>query len=116
MSRKSTTSTVPKRASERQTEDSHRKLAEDFIARLDRSWQRHGRDTLDRLRTERPAVLFKAIVKLAKVLHCRFPEPPEFDRQRARAEVLQRAQELAKQTQPPRPIRCRRSGGASQVI
>jgi hypothetical protein len=95
MSSKSTMSTVPKQASERQTEDSQRKLAEDFIDRLDRSWLTHGRDTLDRLGTERPAVYFKAMVRLATILHRRLPEPPEFDRRRARAEVLQRLRDRA---------------------
>ena len=72
---------------------SHHKLAEDFLAQLDRSWQQHGREMLAWLRAERPKVYFKAMVRLTEVLHCRLPEPPKFDRSRIRADVLQRLQE-----------------------
>ena len=47
------------------------------------------------LRTERPELYLKAMVRLMKILHRRLPEPPGFDRQRARADVLLRVQELA---------------------
>jgi hypothetical protein len=97
---RATSPTVPKQASGRRTEDSRRKLAEDVFAHLTRSWQRHGREVLVRLRTERPEVYFKAMVRLMKILHHRLPEPPGFDRERARADVLQRLQERATSPSP----------------
>jgi hypothetical protein len=36
------------------------------------------------------------MVRLTEVVHRRSPEPPEFDRHRARADVLQRVQRLAR--------------------
>jgi hypothetical protein len=86
---------VPKGAKRR--EGSHWKLAEDAVARLDRSWPRNGDETLNWL-TARPEVYLKTMVRLVAVLHRRLPEPPGFDRQRARADVLQRVQELARKT------------------
>jgi hypothetical protein len=74
---------------------SHQTLAEDFLARLDRTWRRHGREILDRVMAERPKLYFQAMVRLTVVLHRRLPEPPEFDRQRARADVLRRVLERA---------------------
>jgi hypothetical protein len=95
---RATATTVPEQASGRRTEDSHRKLADDVLAHLGGSWQQHGREALARLTTERPNVYFKAMVRLMKILHRRLPEPPGFDRQRARADVLLRVQELARKT------------------
>jgi hypothetical protein len=60
--------------------------------------ERHGRETFDQLRAERPEVYLKAMVRAVKILHRRLPEPPGFDRERARADVLQRLQELARKT------------------
>ena len=82
----------------RRTERSHQKLAEEFLARLDRTWRRHGREILDRVMAKRPELYFQALVRLTEVLHRRLPEPPGFDRERARADVLQRVQELANNT------------------
>ena len=80
----------------RRLESSHQKLAQDFLARLDHSWQQHGREILDRVLAERPELYFQALVRLTVVLHRRLPEPPEFDRRRYRADVLQRLHECAK--------------------
>ena len=77
----------------RRTERSHQKLAQEFLARLDRTWQQHGREVLDRVMAERPELYFQALVRLTQVLHRRLPEPPGFDRSQYRADVLQRLQE-----------------------
>lgn len=69
------------------------KLVETFLADLESSWQRNGREVLKRLGTERPRVYFKAMVKLTQALHRRLPVPPEFDRRHYRADVLQRLQQ-----------------------
>jgi len=71
------------------------KLAEAFLANLDRAWQQHGREMLDRLMAERPELYFQALVRLTLVLHRRLPEPPDFDRRHYRADVLRRLQERA---------------------
>jgi hypothetical protein len=42
---------------------------------------------------ERPELYFQAMVRLSQILDRRLPEPPEFDRRRYRADVLQRLQE-----------------------
>ena len=63
-----------------------------------RAWARRGRETLARLSAERPVAYVRAMVRLVAVMHRRLPEPPGFDRQRARADVLQRVQELARKT------------------
>ena len=78
----------------RRAEPSHQKLAENFLARLDRTWQ-HGREILDRVMAERPELYFQAMVGLTVVMHRQLPEPPEFDRRRYRANVLQRLQQRA---------------------
>jgi hypothetical protein len=79
------------------TEGSRRKLAEAFLADLDRSWERSGGEILDRLIAERPVVFFKAITKLTLVLHRTLRKPNNFDRQRNREEVLQRLEERRNQ-------------------
>ena len=71
------------------------KLAEAFLARLDRAWQQHGREILDRVLAERPELYFQALVRLTMVLHRRLPEPPGFDRSQYRADLLQRLQRRA---------------------
>ena len=48
----------------RSAEGLRRKLAEDFVAHLNRSWKQHGREILARLTTEQPELYFKAMVKL----------------------------------------------------
>jgi hypothetical protein len=79
----------------RRAERSHQKLAESFLTRLDRTWQQHGREVLDRVMAARPELYLHALVKLTEVLHCRLPEPPDFDRRHYRADVLQRLQQRA---------------------
>jgi hypothetical protein len=79
----------------RRAERSHQKLAEEFLARLDRAWRRHGREILDRVMAERPELYFQALVSLIQVLHRRLPQPPDFDRRHYRADVLQRLQQRA---------------------
>ena len=70
-------------------ESSHQKLAENFLAGLDRTWQQHGREVLARV----GELYFQAMVRLTVVLHRRLPEPPGFDRRQYRADVLQRLQQ-----------------------
>ena len=41
------------------------------LADLNRSWQPHGRELLDRVRTERPKVYFRALVKFTLALPAR---------------------------------------------
>ena len=71
-------------------EGSRKKLAEAFIADLNRSWRQHGREMLERVRSERPKVYFRALVKLTLALHRALGDPNNFDRRRHREEVLQR--------------------------
>jgi len=67
------------------------KLAEDFLARLNRSWERHGSEFLDRVYAERPQLYFKALVKLTLVLDSKLGQPMEdFDRRPNRQQVIQR--------------------------
>jgi hypothetical protein len=87
-----------KRATSKKTrrpESSHQELAQDFLARLDHSWQQHGREILDRVLAERPELYFQALVRLTVVLHRRLPEPPDFNRCHYRADVLRRLQQRA---------------------
>ena len=49
-----------------------------------------GREILDRVRTERPEVYFKALVKLTVALHRALNKLNDVDRRRNREEVLQR--------------------------
>jgi hypothetical protein len=93
-----TSTAVPKQASGRRTKGAYRKLGESAVAHLERAWARRGRETLARLSAERPAAYVRAMVRLVAVLHRRLPEPPGFDRQRARADVLQRVQESTRKT------------------
>ena len=79
----------------RRAERSHQKLAENFLARLDRTWRRHGREILDRVMAERPDLYFQALIRLTVVLDRRLPEPPGFDRRQYRADVLQRLEQRA---------------------
>jgi hypothetical protein len=81
------------RNARREAERSHQKLAESFLARLDRAWQQHGREILDRVMAERPKLYFQAMVRLTVVLNRRLPEPPGFDRRQYRADVFQQLQQ-----------------------
>jgi hypothetical protein len=83
------TSKAPKTGSNR-VEGSRMKLAEAFIADLNRSWRQHGREILERVRSERPKVYFRALVKLSVALHRALGDSNNFDRRRHREEVLQR--------------------------
>jgi hypothetical protein len=69
--------------------DDRRKLAEDVLAHLNRSWELHGREILARVGVERPELYFKALVKLTLALHRAIREPTDFDLRRNREEVLQ---------------------------
>jgi hypothetical protein len=93
-SKKRTTSKASKKA-RRPGEGSYQNLAENLLARLDRTWQQHSREVLDRVMAERPQLYFQAPVKLTQVLHRQLPEPSGFDRREYRADVLQRLQERA---------------------
>jgi len=87
---------TPSKASKRHRsrgEGSREKLAEAFLADLDRSWQQHGRETLDRVMTERPKVYFKMMTKLTVALHRALGKLSDLDRQRNREEVLQRLEQ-----------------------
>ena len=65
---------------------------EAFLADLDRSWEQHGREILDRVRTERPKVYFKIMLKLTVALHRAIGTLSDSDR-RNREEVLQRLEQ-----------------------
>jgi hypothetical protein len=80
----------------RPAEGSRKKLAEAFLADLDRSWQQHGRETLDRVRTERPQVYFRMLVKLTVALHRVLGKLDDVDRRRNRDEVLLRLEQCAR--------------------
>ena len=72
-------------------EVSRKKLADDFLAYLNRSWDQHANELLDRVYAERPQLYFKALVKLTLVLDSRFGQPMEdFDRRPNRQQVIQR--------------------------
>jgi hypothetical protein len=79
----------------RRTEQSGEKLGEDFLAAL----IARGGDTAwtcwSGLRSER--VYCRAMVRLAEIHQRQLPEPPAFDRQRYRADVMERLQERARQ-------------------
>ena len=93
--RERATSKAPKTGCGR-AEGSRKKLAEAFLAALDHSWQQHGPDTLDRLRTERPQVYFRVLVKLTVALHRALGKPNDFDRRRNRKQALQRLESVSK--------------------
>jgi len=75
------------------SEGSPKKLAEDFFAELDRSWEQHGHKTLEQVRTERPELYFKTLAKLTLALHRVPSSPNDFDRQRIREDILQRLEQ-----------------------
>ena len=76
-------------------EGSVQKLAQGFLAELNRSWRQNGPETLARLRNERPEVYFKAMVKLALVQLDGWDTLSDFDRQRNREEALHRLEQGA---------------------
>jgi hypothetical protein len=80
----------PSKTTYPRAEGSREKLAEDFIADLYCSWEQHGREILDYLRTKRPRAYFRALVELTIVLHRALDKPRDFDRRRSREEALQR--------------------------
>jgi hypothetical protein len=98
MKSKKRATSKPSKQGHRGAEASCKQLGEDFLAELEASWRRHGRETLKRIREENPKVYFKAWVRLTEVLHRRLPEPPDFDRRRYREDVLQGLQERAGNT------------------
>jgi hypothetical protein len=65
------------------------RLADDFLAYLNRSWAQHGSEFLDRVYAERPKLYFNALVKLA-ILDIELSRLNDFDPRRNREEVLQR--------------------------
>ena len=71
-------------------EGSGKKLAEDFLSDLERSWQQHGREALYRLATERPLAFFQVMIKLAQVHPLELGPPEELAWPCNREEVLQR--------------------------
>ncbi len=86
--------TTSKASNERSRgEGSHKKFAETFLADLDRSWEQHGREVLDRVMTERPKVYFKVMTKLTVALHRATGKLNDFDRRRIREDVLQRLEQ-----------------------
>jgi hypothetical protein len=70
-------------------EGSGKKLAEDFLARLNRSCVKHGSELLDRVYAERPKLYFNALVKLA-ILEIETSRLNDFDPRHNRDEVLRR--------------------------
>jgi hypothetical protein len=74
----------------RRPEGAYTKLAEDFLADLERLWQQHGREVLQRLATERPAAFFQVMIKLARVQPLELGPPEESGCPCNREEVLQR--------------------------
>jgi hypothetical protein len=70
-------------------EGSGKKLAEDFLARLNRSCEQHGSELLDRVYAERPKLYFTALVKLA-MLDIEPGRLNDFDPRHNRDEVLRR--------------------------
>jgi hypothetical protein len=83
------------RPARRRTGRSRKKLGKAFLLDLNRAWRKHGWETLEWLSAKRPTIYFKAIVMLAELQQRRLPEPPGFDRQRYRADVMERLQERA---------------------
>jgi hypothetical protein len=90
MTKKSRVTTKASKAGCRSAGGLRRKLGEDFLANLNRSWELHGREILDSVRVERPELYFKVLVKLTLALHRVIREPTDFDRGRNREEVLRR--------------------------
>ena len=64
-------------------------------ADIDCSWERHGRAALERVRTERPKVYFRVLLKLTAALHRALEKLNDVDRQRNREDVLQRLEQLS---------------------
>ena len=74
-------------------EGSREKLAEAFLADLDRSWREHGREALERVRVERPKVYFRVLLKLTLALHRALDKLSDVDRRPNREEVLERLEQ-----------------------
>jgi hypothetical protein len=75
-------------------EGSGKKLAEDFLARLNRSCEQHGSELLDRVYAERPKLYFNALVKLA-ILDIELSRLNDFDPLANRDEVLRHLEQQA---------------------
>ena len=56
-------------------EASRKKLAADFLAYLNRSWEQHANELLDRVWAEQPRLYFKALVRLTLVLDGELGQP-----------------------------------------
>ncbi len=74
-------------------EGSCRELAEDLLARLHYSWRLHGREMLGRLKTERPEVYFRMMVKVALIQLGGRDKLSDLDRQRKREQALFRLEQ-----------------------
>ena len=90
--RERTTSKCSK-TSHGQSAGSPKKLAENFFAELGRSFEQHGHETIAQVRTERPELYVKTLLKLTQVLHRAPGNPNDFDRQRTRKDILQRLEQ-----------------------
>ena len=82
----------------RRPEGARKKLAEDFLSDLERSWQQHGREALYRLATERPLAFFQVMIKLARVQPLELGLPEESGYPCNREEVVQRLETRAGST------------------
>ena len=82
----------------RRPEGARKKLAEDFLSDLERSWQQHGREALYRLATERPLAFFRVMIKVAQVHPLEHGPPEESGWRCNRDEVLQRLEMRAGST------------------
>ena len=84
----------------RRPEGACKKLAEDFLADLERLWQQHGREVLQRLATERPLAFFQVMIKLARVQPLELGLPEESGYPCNREEVLQRLGDASRLDEP----------------
>jgi len=76
-------------------EASLEKLADDFLAKLNRSWRQHGPEALTRLSTERPELYVKAIVELAVAQLGGCAKLSDSDRRLNREQALHRLEQHA---------------------
>ena len=103
MARNGSKNSPTKAGGRRRPEGARKKLAEDFLSDLERSWQQHGREALYRLATERPLAFFRVMIKLAQLLPLEPGPLEESGWPCNRDEVLQRLETRVGQTgKPPR--------------
>ncbi len=76
-------------------EASLEKLAEDFLAKLNSSWQQHGPEALTRLSTEQPEFYVKMMVELAEAQLGGCPKLSDSDRRLNREQALHRLEQHA---------------------